>query len=267
MELVTQTGTHIAPPDAASIFAVVKVKESPDSFWKEIADVETYSASGASIHLRRECRVGTLISLKMALPSHLRFHDHDRQLYRIWGLVQHCQRLSGLNNDGYHVGVVFIGGGPPESYAENPARTYRICGMDTSGFWCVEPAAAEFKTRREIRYWTEIELYLALLNNKKEPLAGERTVTENISRGGAAVISKMSISVGDKVKFISAEYDFSGLAVVCDRRERRGGKSSLHLQFVDAKFPVEKLQNNPREKNGERKKRAAPPASSLTRPN
>lgn len=242
MNVVTQTGTHTIPPTANSVFAAVKVKESSDTFWKEIVDVETYSASGAAIHVRRECRVGTLISLKIALPAHLRYHDHDRQLYRIWGLVQHCQRLSGQNGDGgYHVGVVFIGGGPPEPYLANPGRTFRICGMDTSGLWCVEPAGIEFKTRRDIRYWTEVNLYLALLNNKKDPVAGERTITENISRGGASVVTEMQVSVGDKVKFISAEYDFSGLAVVCDRRERKNGKASLHIQFVDAKFPVEKL--------------------------
>lgn len=248
MNVVTQTGTLTTPPVANPIFAAVKIKESTDSFWKEIVDVETFSASGAAIHVRKECRVGTLISLKIALPVHLRYHDHDRQLYRIWGLVQHCQRLSGQNGDGgYHVGVVFIGGDPPEIYSENPGRTFRICGMDSSGLWCVEPAGVEFKARRDIRYWTKINLYLALLNSKKDTVAGERTVTENISRGGASVLTEMQISVGDKVKFISAEYDFSGLAVVCDRRERKGGKASLHLQFVDAKFPVEKLQGSTHE--------------------
>ncbi len=240
------------PSAANSIFAAIKVKESQDSFWKEIVDVETFTASGAAIHVRRECAVGTLISLKIALPAHLRYHDHDRQLYRIWGLVQHCQKLSGQNGSGgYYVGVVFISGEPPKSYSENPGRTFRICGMDHSGLWCVEAAGAEFRARKDMRYWTEIGLYLALLNNKKEPIAGERTVTENISSGGASVLTEMQISVGDKVKFISAEYDFSGLAVVCDRRERKEGKASLHLQFVDAKFPVDKLPGS--SKNGNSK--------------
>lgn len=234
-EILTET----VNPISMSLYTVVKFKESDESFSKEVADVITTSSSGAGFYLKRKCEVGHLISLMMPLPAHQRSYDHKKELYSVWGLVQHCHEIAGDDGTAYHVGVAFIGKHAPGSYDRNPKQNYRICGMNDNGLWKVMEAAAPFKTRKDMRFWKSIDLYLALLDGQKASLGGEKTITENISKSGAAVISTLDISVGDRVKFISAEYDFSGLAVVCNRQIGEDNRLRLHLQFVENTFPVE----------------------------
>lgn len=224
-----------------SLYTVVKVKESTDSFWKEVADVVSVSSSGAGFYVQRECKIGRLISLMLPLPPHLRSYDHDKELYKVWGVIQHCHMRSADAVTGYHIGVAFIGKHPPESYREDPTQSYRICGMSSEGLWKIKEADSPFKTRRNVRYWKSIELYLATVDSQRMSLDGERSVTENISKNGAAVISTLDVSVGDRVKFISEEFDFSGLAVVCNRQIGDDKRPRLHLEFVENLFPIDAI--------------------------
>lgn len=228
-----KTGAVFAP-----LSAVVKVKTGDDS-WKEVAQVVSISPSGAGLHLKHECHLGRLVSLMLPLPPHQRSYDHDKELYPIWGLVQHCHVLSDDDVADYHIGVAFIGKHPPESYRRNPMQNYRICGMKDNGLWKIKEVSAAFIKRRHMRYWKSIDLYLALVDSKRNKIAGEKTVTENISQSGAAVISNLDVSVGDRVKFISEQYNFSGLTVVCNRQFGDDGRPRLHLQFVENTFPIE----------------------------
>ena len=224
---------------SASLYAVIKVKESKDDSWKETADVISSSSTGAGFYVKRECQLGRLVSVMFPLDPHLRCYDHNKELYRVWGLVQHCHMLPADAEGGYHVGVAFIGKHSPESYREDPTQSYRICGMTDDGLWKIKEAAKEFKPRKYARFYHAVDHYLAIINSQNTSLSGERTTTENISKSGAAVISSLDVHVGDRVKFISEQYDFSGLAVVCNRQELRDGRSRLHLQFVENTFPIE----------------------------
>ena len=224
--------------------AVVKGKETPDSTWKEVADVASVSATGAGFFVPRECQVGTIVAVMLPLAAHLRCYDHEKELYRVLGLVQHCQPVTNEETVGYHVGVAFVGKHAPESYKENPNQNYKICGMNENGLWKITESRSQFKVRRHLRYWTNVDLYLALVDAHRDSLRGEKTTTENISKSGAAVFSNLDVNVGDRVKFISERYDFSGLAVVCNRQNGSDGKQRLHLQFVENSFPVEKLDHS-----------------------
>jgi hypothetical protein len=241
MSASTEVLKRKADLSAMSLHAVIKARDSEDSAWKEVADVASVSATGAGFYIQRECQVGTILSLMLPLSPHLRCYDHDKELYRVWGLVQHCQPLSGEEAVGYHVGVAFIGKNSPESYSENPSQGYKICGMNEDGLWKITEARSPFKARRHVRYWTNVDLYLALIDAQRDSMTGERTSTENVSKSGAAVFSSMDVNVGDRVKFICERFDFSGLAVVCNRQLGSDGRSRLHLQFVENMFPVEKL--------------------------
>ncbi|MEW6360762.1 MAG: PilZ domain-containing protein [Pyrinomonadaceae bacterium] len=226
----------------ATMHAVVKGREEDGTAWKEVAKVSSVSATGAGFYLQRPCTVGTLLSLMIPLPPQLRSYDHDKEIYRVWGLVQHSQPVSGEDAVGYHIGVAFTGKHQPESYKENPSQSYKICGMSEDGLWRITESRSPFKARRHIRYWVTIELYLATVGNEDDKPAGERTTTENISKSGAAVFSTLDLNVGDRVKFICEKFDYSGLAVVCNRNQGPDGRMRLHLQFVDNMFPVERLK-------------------------
>ncbi len=241
MSVVTEVEKQKAEIESSELLAVVKSKDADNKQWKEVADVMSFTAGGMAFHIERECKVGTLISLMLAMPEHLRCYDLDKELYRVWGLVQFCQPLNDGGREGFHVGVAFIGKKPPESYNQNAEQSYRIRGMDDDGLWKIEDAKSSFKVRRHLRYWTAVELYLALVDGKRDSIGGEWTKTENISKRGAAVFTGLEVGVGDRVKFISEKFDFSGLAVVCNKQFRADGKSLLHLQFVENDFPVELL--------------------------
>ena len=231
--------TEAATTASTIMLAVIKVKEAEAS-WKETAEVISISPTGAGFYLKRECKAGRLVSLMIPVEPSLRCYDHDKELYRVWGLVQHCHKITS-DDPGFHIGVAFIGKTSPESYKQDPEQSYRICGMNDDGLWKVKEASKEFMPRKDARFYTVVDHYLAVVDGQKTSLRGERTTTENISKHGAAVLTSLNVNVGERVKFISEKYDFSGLAVVCNRRDRSGGKATLNLQFVECTFPVEKI--------------------------
>ena len=227
-----------------SLHAVVKGKEEGDRQWKEVADLISVSPTGSSFNLPRQCEVGTLVSLMIPLPVHMRCYDYDKDFYRVWGLIQHCAPMTADDASNFHIGVAFIGKTCPESHKANPLQHYRISGVDDNGMWSVEELKTPFKKRADVRFWKSIDLYLAVIDTKDGLTGGERTVAENVSRRGAAVFTTMDIGIGDRVKFISEEYDFSGLAVVCDRELGDDNRTRLHMNFVKAMFPVERLMGS-----------------------
>ncbi len=202
--------------------AVVKIRDENGKLWKETAEVISVSQTGAGFYVIRECKPGRLVWLKAPIEPHLRFYDHEKALYRVWGVVQHCHRLNDANI-GFHVGIAFVGRDAPESFKVDPMQSYRICGMNEDGLWKIQEAQKQFKPRKDVRYYAAVDHYLAVIDAKSAERKGERATTENISKNGAAVLTTMDLHVGDRVKFISEQYDFSGSAVVCNRRDTKDG--------------------------------------------
>ena len=65
-----------------------------------------------------------------------------------------------------------------------------------------------------------------------------------MSRSGAAVFTTLDVGIGDRVKFISEQFDFSGLAVVCNRQIGDDERTRVHLRFIEVAFPVETLMKS-----------------------
>ena len=228
-----------------SLHAVVKGRESGKRQWREVPHLISVSATGSSFYLPRECEVGTLVSLTVPLPVHMRWYDFDKESYRVWGLIQHCEPVTAdADPSRFHVGVAFIGKNCPDSYRADSRQHYRIAGVDDDGMWRIEEMKIPFKKRSDVRFWRPIDLYLALVDTRDGSVGGERTFAENVSRGGATVFTTLNVDVGDRVKFISTKYDFSGLAVVCGRREGTDHRVRLHLQFIENMFPVATLMKS-----------------------
>ncbi len=225
-----------------SLSAVVKAKESHDDLWKETTDLISISRSGAGFYLEKECRVGQLLSLLMPMPKHLRCYDHDKELYRVWGLVQHCSAVSGNADSSYHVGVAFIGKYSPPSYKENPLQSYRIAGMTEDGTWKIIESKASFIVRRHQRYRVLLDISLSALDTEDNFIADTSAVTDNISLSGVAVFSALNVDVGESVKFNCDKYDFSALTIVRHRQISGSDPTILHLEFIDVEFPMEMIK-------------------------
>ncbi|HUS00008.1 MAG TPA: hypothetical protein VMZ26_18235 [Pyrinomonadaceae bacterium] len=224
--------------------AVVKGKEKGGRQWEKNADVISISLTGSSFNVTHKCEVGTLVTLAAALPAHLRFYDYDKEIYRVWGLVQYCEPTITEDSPSFHIGIAFIGKDCPQSYKADPRQHYRISGVGHDGMWNVAEMERPFKKRTGVRFWRNIDLYLAVISSKEGVTGGERATSENVSRNGAAVLTTLNLVVGDRVKFISERYDFSGLAVVCNVQRGDDARTRLHLKFVENTFPVETLMKS-----------------------
>jgi hypothetical protein len=229
---------------AESIQTVVNGTSAEGESWKEVADVFSFTASGVGFYMPRECVVGTLISLMVQMPAYMRCYDHEEEFYHVWGLVQYCHVANHNDLPAFQIGVAFIGKVPPATFAANPLQNYRISGMNDLGLWAVTESDSRFVQRKELRYWQKIEFYLALIDQRRETIGGERTFTENISKSGAAVVTRLELGVGDRIKLINSEFDFSSLAIVCNSQELPDGKIRINLEFINGSFPVHRLNSN-----------------------
>ncbi len=234
-----------------SLSTVVKGKMDSGESWKEVTEVKSVSRTGAGFSLERECQVGQLISLMIPLPTYLRSYDEEKELYRVWGLIQHCSRFSDDGGSGYHIGVAFVGKHAPESYRENSQQSYKISGMSEEGLWKITEASRPFVHRKHPRYWASVEVSLSIheidLPEDSEPII-EHTTTENISTSGALVFSNLEVNIGDCIIFSCENHEFSTLAIVRNRNWDGKTMPKVHLEFINGHFPIQKI-NSPIEES------------------
>ena len=231
--------------ESTQLKTIVQVKENDTETWKEVTRVTTVSRNGAGFSLARPVVVGRLVTLVMPLDKELRAYDVDNEVYPVMGLVQYCNAGMIDGASVFHVGVGFIGKQIPPSFKANPTQSYRISGMGKDGLWTITEAASQFKDRRHPRYWISLEVTLTLLQKEKKDTNRdgnkETTVTQNIAASGVSVRSDLDAQAGDKVKFACKSLDFYSIAVVRNRKVKDGKETTLHLEFIDNAFPVEKI--------------------------
>ena len=222
----------------SSFKTIVKGQDVNDIFWKETSTVTTISRTGASFNLERECPVGKLISLIMPMPLKFRCYDSDTELYRVWGLIQHCNPISTDDFTGYQIGVAFIGKYAPESFKSNPSQSYRILGVGENGLWKIIEAKKDFVKRKNPRFAIALAVDLSILDDEGNIISTEATTTENISLCGAAVFSTLKVETGCQIVINSTKHNFKATAIVCDQQKREKETSILHLNFIDYLFPM-----------------------------
>lgn len=220
---------------------IVQVKEGNGETWKEVTKVTTVSRNGAGFSLPRPVTVGRLLTLVMPLNPELRAYDEDKEVYPVLGLVQYCNQGKIDGRTVYHVGVGFVGKNMPDSFKADPTQSYRISGMRKDGLWEITEAESQFKNRKTPRYWISLPVTISLLQKAEQSGAREDTFTKNISGGGVSVACSLMAAVGDKVKFACKEIDFYAVALVRNRKVANNESPTLHLQFIDAELPVEKV--------------------------
>lgn len=203
---------------------------------------------GARLRLKRPTEIGRLLLLTMAMPRQLRCFDHVEDQYRVWSLVRNVKLLDPDNYKGalLEVGVAFVGKRPPHSLAANPARRYEIAqSISETGLWNVNEEAGQMLSevsgpdkRKESRHTIPIEVLVEAYADEKGSSPSEKTVTENISRTGAAVFTTLDVLPGRFVKVSSEHHGVSVLAVVRARRIGADGIPRLHLEFIGREWPL-----------------------------
>lgn len=227
-------------------------RESVDYEWVEQTRLVDVTPFGVRLTLSRPTEPGRLMHLTLPMPRQLRCFDHVEDQYRIWALVRNVRVIEagGGKPLRYEVGAAFIGKRPPQSYEKDPTTLYEVAASVTeTGLWNVdereEPGPRKFSAdepRPDTRYHIPIEVVIELLDEKGEVAARETTVTENISRRGAAVFTSLNVTRGRFVRVTSAQYQISVIAAVRAYRVGANGVPRLHLEFVDKQWPLEGIE-------------------------
>ena len=228
----------------------VHCRESLDHEWVELTRLIDVTPFGARFSIARPTEPGRLLHLTMPMPRQLRCFDHVEQQYRVWALVRNIKPLfkEGSLTPRFEIGVAFVGKRAPASFELDPTKRYDVAPSPAeTGLWGLNVLGERehVKTddpRPETRHSVPVDVVVEVFNEKGEITETERTVTENISRRGAAVFTTLTVARGRFIRLTSAQYNISVVAAVRGRRAGADGITRLHLEFVDRQWPLEGIE-------------------------
>jgi PilZ domain len=231
---------------ALSLPVRITCRETADHEWVEMSRLVDVTPFGARLTLKRPTEMGRLLLLTLAMPRQLRCFDHVESQYRVWSLVRNVKMLNPKTENGrlIEVGVAFVGKHPPPSFLKDPARRYEIANLQ-AGLWAVQEESSEVLSeldstdkREESRHTIPIEVTIEVFDENGGFSESENTVTENISRKGAAVFTTLDLKPGRFVKMSNPHDGTEVIAAVRDRRIGGDGIGRLHLRFIGCEWPL-----------------------------
>jgi len=226
-------------------------RESADHDWVEKSRLIDVTPFGARLTISRPTEPGRLLHLTMPMPRQLRCFDHVEDQYRVWALVRNInlQEAVGDKPLRYEIGVAFIGKRAPETFELDPTTRYEVAASATeTGLWGIYELqqttrhVAVDAPRPETRHHIPIEVIVEEVDENVQVATKATTVTENISRRGAAVFTTLDVVRGRFVRVTSAQYGISIIAAVRARRTGDNGIPRLHLEFVDKQWPLDDIE-------------------------
>ena len=229
----------------------VHCREREDYEWVEMTRLIDVTPFGARFSLSRPTEPGRLMHLTMPMPRQLRCFDFVEPQYRVWSLVRNMSVLTQPEKTArFAVGVAFIGKRPPASYELDPTKRYEVAGSVTEGgLWMLREMAEHAgkqvpstDPRPQTRFNLPIEVIVEVYDEKGQIGARETTVTENISRRGAAVFTTLNVERGSLIRLSSTQSQLAVVAAVRARRAGPDGIMRLHLEFIDREWPLEGLE-------------------------
>jgi hypothetical protein len=196
------------------------------SAWEEMSTLENVSASGAAFHVRHLAAKGHVFVVSMPLPKRFRRYDLLESSYRTYALVRHVQS----EPTGYRVGVMFLGKTAPPGFEKNPG-----------GLFFLPSDPPPVTSAKERRKWRRVDIFVNLRLTRLMPQGPgpqeERTIAENISRGGARVLTSMAVAKGELLMVEEIEGAFRSRAEVRNLYIGPDSIPRLNLMFLDGEAP------------------------------
>jgi hypothetical protein len=238
------------------------------STWEETATTDDISVGGAGFVLKRPVELGQVLLLILPLPKRLRQHNYNDAVYRVYGLVRGIQR----HEKGHRVGAMFFGQYPPRGFHERPSARFLLpsdtltgkpAGMVRSeppgNGWTAPvpdvpaadpapPAAAPepppvpgSPDGRERRGHPRLSLFVNFTLQQVDEwgvvLQEELTVADNVSQGGAHVMTTLNMGKGDVILLQEAGGGFATRAEIRGVTNGTDNIKRLHLKFLDRRAP------------------------------
>jgi hypothetical protein len=226
----------------------VVCREDAGSEWVEMSRLIDVTPFGARFAITRPTEPGRLLFLTMPMPRQLRVFDHVEDTYRVWALVRNISSVPPLKNQAmrFEIGVAFIGKRPPSSFEAEPTKRYEIARSAAEAtVWKLQEDADRMVSqlpssdqRIDTRHNIPITVVMEVIDGSGGISISENTVTENISRRGAAVMTTLDVADGRFVRLTSQQHGVSVLAIVRGRRLGSDKVLRLHLEFIDRDWPL-----------------------------
>ncbi|MBI3932920.1 MAG: PilZ domain-containing protein [Acidobacteria bacterium] len=217
--------------------------------WQELAETGDVSSAGLSFDVPRPVFRGQVLRLKLPMPSRLRRFDAEEPAYHVYAVVRDATLQEGT----CRVGVMFYGKEPPRGFEDNPGARYVLPSdvEEESAGAAVAPAreAVAPQRAREVeaedpegrrssaRYDIFVDFTVERTDEFGAVLSSERTVAENVSRGGARLLTAGSFSPGEVVALHEVSGPFEARAEIRELRVGPDGICRLHVRFLDGRSP------------------------------
>lgn len=232
-----------------SLNLLVRVEgyEADKSHWNELTTTHNASAGGVAFHLERPLFVGQVLRLTMKLPfprQGAETERHGHPSYDVYGIVRDSQP----ENGGWRAGVMFFGEQPPRGFEDNPGARFLFPWDVRSAAAPPQPApdppardpgAQDRRRDRRVseRYDVTADFWLQQVDEWEEILGEGFTVSENISRGGARLVTAIPVVRGDILLLRELGGRFETRAEVTDLVVDKDGVRRLHVRFVGGPSP------------------------------
>jgi PilZ domain len=236
-----------SPLSVASLNVLARPQDAGGDGEEEATSLFNITARGGTLLLSRPPEPGQLLRLTLPTP---RRTPRQKKKY-LWALVWAVagpgeeQAADFKDDPRHHVSVIFVGEEIPSGGEGAPRYTYLA---EEDGRFRLQRLLSDARPperqrqRRESRISIPVEVTIELINADGAAVAGERTVTENISRGGAAVWTSLAVKAHQLVRLMCERPRVSITAIVRARRTGPDGIARLHLEFVDGQWPLERME-------------------------
>jgi hypothetical protein len=221
----------------------VRCRETVDLEWTEITRLINVTPFGAGFTLKRPIEKGRLLHMTIPMPRQLRVFDHVEDQYRVWALVRYVRPTSSPDAKSltFEVGVAFVGKQPPRSYEGNPSQRFDVGPikgqLNTIEEWLpVESTSSD--NRSFTRHNIPVDMLIETFDENGEVEFSEHTVTENISKKGAAIYTTLNLPVGRFIRLSSEQYKQSIYAAVRGFSMGPAGVPRIHVEFIDREWPL-----------------------------
>jgi hypothetical protein len=228
-----------APPFA--LRAQARWQTSDGRRREELSGLLDLTPRGATLLLPEPPELGQLLCLQ--LPGARGDAGGERTLALVWAVARPADAGAAGGPERHPVSVVFVNDEVPGASGGGDSAVYDYL-MEEDGRLRLQRQQAQatrVQRRRESRLSVPVEVTLEAMKADGTALMREHTVTENISRGGAAVLTSLLVGVHQAVRLTSARDGVSLTAVVRARRVGADGITRLHLEFTDGQWPLEKI--------------------------
>ncbi|HZS47773.1 MAG TPA: hypothetical protein VFC63_22075 [Blastocatellia bacterium] len=211
-----------------SLYLPVRVlfEDETGEVLQEIARTTYVSANKVIVPLRRRLQEGMVVRAAVPLPPSWRKHSFTDAVYITPAEVTIVQPEGEL----FLTNLNFLS----DKEAARRRKEYEM--KKAAAALSAKPTK---KNRRgDSRLEIPLELSLALLDDFGNVIKSEMTITENISKGGARLMTSLEVNCGDIVHVKAIRETFETRAVVKNSYVNADHIRRINIQFMDAEWKI-----------------------------